>query len=249
DTPLLGQRVSFFGSGTGVWAEYALTDISGLIPLRPDISDDDAAGLIVNPLTAMAMFEIVRRDGAESFVATAAGSQLGKYLISLGRDGGIGAVAVVRRAALDAPLRALGAADVLVTEAEDFDARSQDSLKTHQPRILLDAVGDQTSSDLFFAMPKRARWISYGRLSTTPPQLGLMGQFIFMEKRIEGFWLTAWFRDTAKEEIARVVGAAQARFAEGRWKTEITETVPLANAMRALPAAYSAKDGKVLIAP
>lgn len=249
DTPLLGQRVSFFGSGSGTWAEYALTDIATLIPLRPDLKDEDAAGLIVNPVTAMAMFDIVRADGAKSFVATAGGSQLGKYLIGLGKDHGIGCVPVVRRAEQAEPLVDLGAQEVLVSSAPEFAKRMPEAMNQYGPRILLDAVGDQISSDIFFAMPDRARWVVYGRLSLTPPSLGFMGQFIVMAKQIEGFWLTRWLRDTPREEAAKVIGEVQARFAEGRWQTDISDVVPLSDAMTALPAAYGKKDAKVQLAP
>ncbi len=249
DTPLIGKRVSFFAAGSGAWAEYCLAPAQMLIPLRDDLRDEDAAGLIVNPLTAVAMFDIVREDGPDSFVLTAAGSQLGKFLIGLGKDNGIGALAVIRRSEQAAALEALGAADVLVTEGNDLAARIAALFEAHAPRILLDAVGGQISADLFFAMPARARWISYGRLSAEPPKLTHMAQFIFQQKRIEGFWLAAWLRDTAPDRIAAVVAEVQARFAEGRWHTDITASVPLSEAMAALPAAYSEKDSKVLIAP
>ena len=253
DTPLIGKRVSFFGSISGTWAEYALTDAAGLIPVRDDLNDQDAAGLIVNPITAMAMFDIAKTDaeagGADSFIATAAGSQLGKFLISLGRDEGLPCVAVVRRSNLIEPLTNLGAAAVLATDAEDYATAMPETLKTHAPRVMLDAVAGQVTADLFFAMQQRARWIGYGRLSLEPPTLTQMGQFIFMDKRIEGFWLTNWLNTTPRDKIAKVVAATQARFVEGSWKTDISATVPLENAMEALPAAYSEKDSKVLIAP
>ena len=249
DTPLVGQRVSFFAAGSGTWAEYCLAPVSMLIPLRPDLKDEDAAGLIVNPITAMAMFDIVREDGADSFVATAAGSQLGKFLIGLGKDHGIGTLAVVRRAEQADALIELGAADVLVTEGDGLADRISTLFEAHAPRVLLDAVGDQISADLFFAMPDRARWISYGRLSPTPPTLTQMSQFIFKQKQIEGFWLASWLRDTAPERIGKVIAEAQARFAEGKWRTDITASVSLDRAMADLPAAYSEKDSKVLIQP
>ncbi|NDR59453.1 alcohol dehydrogenase catalytic domain-containing protein [Aliiruegeria sabulilitoris] len=249
DTPLVGQRVSFFAAGSGSWAEYCLAPIPMLIPLRPDLRDEDAAGLIVNPLSAMAMFDIVRDDGADSFVVTAASSQLGKFLIGLGKDHGIGALAVIRRAAPAATLQELGAADVLVTEGDGLSDRISALFEAHSPRILLDAVGDQISADLFFAMPEKARWISYGRLAPTPPTLTQLPQFIFKQKRIEGFWLASWLRETAPEKIGAVVGEVQARFAEGTWHTDITASVPLDNALTELPAAYSQKDSKVLLEP
>jgi hypothetical protein len=36
------------------------------------VRDEDAAAFIVNPLTALAMFDLVREEGEKSFVLTAA---------------------------------------------------------------------------------------------------------------------------------------------------------------------------------
>ena len=249
DTPLIGQRVSFFGSGSGTWAEYALTEASMMIPLRPDLRDEDAAGLIVNPVTAMAMFDIVRSDGADSFVFTAGGSQLGKFLIGLGKDNGIAPIAVVRRAEQAEALKTLGAAEVLVSTATDFTAQVAAAMKAHAPRILLDAVADQISADIFFAMPPGACWVPYGRLATTPPALTEMGQFIFMGKKIEGFWLSSWMRSTPVEKQGAVISEVQARFASGAWRTDISDTLPLDRALARFPDALGVKDAKLLIAP
>lgn len=249
DTPLKGQRVAFYATHSGTWAEYALTDASGLIPCHPDLADKDAAGLIVNPMTAMAMFGIVREDGAKSFVLTAAGSQLGKLLIALGRDAGVAPIAVVRRAAQAEALKALGAARVVVTGEDGWLPKAEATLKTQEPRILLDAVGDQAAADLFFAMPKGARWISYGKLSSEAPRLTQMGQFIFMGKRIEGFWLTQWFQTTPPEVIGKAIAEVQERFITGAWTTDVTAEIPLDRALDELAPALQVKDGKVQILP
>lgn len=246
DTPLIGRRVSFFATHSGTWAEYALTDVATLIPLRPDVGDADAAGLLVNPMTAVAMFDLVRQDGADSFIATAAASQLGKFLMALGRDGGIRPIAVVRRAEQAEMLRAHGAAEVLVSTAPDMARQARDVLGRLGPRILLDAVADQVSADLFFAMGRGARWVIYGRLATEPPRLTEPGQFIFLGKRVEGFWLTGWMRETPRARVEAAIAEVQARFADGRWRTDVAAVVPLTEAMERLPAVYG-RGGKVQI--
>lgn len=249
DTELIGRRVAFFGSGTGTWAEYALTQAATLIPLRDDVGDDDAAGLIVNPVTAAAMFDLVRQARAPAFIATAATSQLGKFLCALGRDAGLPCLAHVRRGAAAEALRAHGAAEVLATDAPDYGARMRAAMDEYRPAVLLDAVAGPASAKLFFAMPDAARWVCYGRLSAEPPVLGEMAQFIFRDKRIEGFWLTRWMQEAGRAQVAATVAEVQERFATGAWRTDISEVVPLSEAMTRLPAACGAKDAKVLIAP
>lgn len=249
DTPFVGQRVSFFASASGTWAEYAMTDASGLVPCRPDLSEVDAAGQLVNPLTAIAMFDIVKESGADSFVLNAAGSQLGKLLIAMGRDHGIKPIAVVRRSEQSAALKELGAAEVIVTGQDDPLGAAQAIFKMLKPRILLDAVGDQFTSDLFFAMPSHARWINYGKLSTQAPALTELGQLIFRGKQIEGFWLTRWMKQVDQARIPQAFMEIQERFVSGAWKTDVAGIVPLSEAMSKLPEVLAMPDGKAFIDP
>lgn len=248
---LIGKRVSFVVAlgCSGAWADYAITEAMNCIPLRPDVSDDDGAAQIVNPLTAMAMVDIARQDEGEAFVVSAATSQLGKLMVSLGRDLGLKPIALVRREEAVAPLKEMGAAEVLVTTDPDMVKTFAAVSATLKPRVFLDAVSDQLSEQVFAAMPNRARWISYGKLSTEPPKLTQMGQFIFMDKRIEGFWLTNWMRNTPPADQARVVGEVQARFADGRWKTDVSVRLPLRDVVSALAGALKKTDGKVMITP
>lgn len=249
DTPLIGQRVSFFATASGTWAEYAMTDATGLVPCRADLAEPDAAGLLVNPLTAIAMFDLVKESGADSFVLNAAGSQLGKLLIGLGRDYGIKPIAVIRRGAQAQALRDHGAAEVIVTGEDDPLGQAQAIFKTLKPRILLDAVGDQFTSDLFFAMPSHARWVNYGKLSTDAPALSQLGQMIFQNKVIEGFWLTRWMKQADPARIPEAFSEIQKRFVTEKWTTDVAGIVPLSTAMTDLPEVLAKPDGKAFIDP
>ena len=245
---LSGQRVAFVAANAGAWAEYVVTPAQMCIPLRPEISDEDGSAQIVNPLTAMAMVDIARGAG-DSFVVSAATSQLGKLMCSLGRDLGLKPIALVRRAdAIDA-LKKQGAHEVLVTTDPDVSQKFVALSKELKPRVFLDAVADQVSEQIFCAMPNGARWVVYGKLSAELPKLTQTGQLIFMGKRIEGFWLTQWMTSTPPADQGRVVGEVQARFADGRWKTDVSERLALRDVVSNLADALKKGDGKVIITP
>lgn len=248
---LIGKRVAFTvdPAGSGSWAEYAITSASVCIPVREDMRNEDAAAHVVNPLTAMAMFDIVRNAEAGSFIMTAANSQLCKLMTALGRDHDIAPIAIVRKDEQIAHLRDLGARHVLNSSAADFADTLKAIIKEEKPRVMLDAVGNQVSADIFAAMPNRARWVVYGKLDPTPPLFREMGQFVFMEKHIEGFWLTRWFMSTPLEEQIKVIGEVQARFVSGQWETEVTATIGLSDAMSDLADALRSPDGKVMLVP
>lgn len=246
---LTGRRVAFVAPLAGAWAEYVALDAALLIPLRDDVADADGAAQIVNPLTAMAMFDLVRAAKAESFVATAAASQLGKLLAGLARDAGLPMIGIVRRESQVALLKERGATEVLTTSDPALLERFAEVSRTLKPRVLLDAVADQTSADLFMAMPNRARWVVYGQLDPAGARLDQLGALIFTGKRIEGFWLTDWMRSASPEARMAAVAEVQARFADGRWRTDVTATLGLEAALDGLAPALATPDGKVMIAP
>jgi NADPH:quinone reductase-like Zn-dependent oxidoreductase len=243
---LLGKRVAFVAANAGAWAEYVKCEALNCIPLREDISDEDGAAQIVNPLTAMAMVDIAVQ-AKTALVISAASSQLGKLMIGLARDSGLETIALVRRAAAIAPLEALGATRVLDVTQPGFMADFRTARAAIKPRVFLDAVGDQTSEQVFSNMPNGARWVIYGNLGANPPKLTQLGQLIFMDKHIEGFWLTKWMRTTPPADQKRVVSAVQARFADGRWRTDISARIPLRTLISELAAATQITDGKVMV--
>jgi NADPH:quinone reductase-like Zn-dependent oxidoreductase len=246
---LVGRRVAFMGTVTGSWAAHAVSDAALCIPLRDDLRDEDGAALIVNPLTAMALASLVEDAGSPAFVLNAAGSQLGRLILGLARDKGLDAIAVIRRPDDRDALRDLGAAEVLVSGEEGFAGAARAALKAMKPRVLLDAVGDQVAADLFFAMPAGAAWISYGKMGDEAPRLTQMGQFIFMDKRIEGFWLSTWLPRLARERRAELVAAVQDRFASGKWTTRVAARLPLSEAIEGIVPAYLRSAGKVMLTP
>ncbi len=246
----VGKRIAFATglSNWGAWAEYAIADAPACIPLIDGIRDEDAAAMIVNPLTAVAMFGIVREEGEKAFVMTAGASQLSKLIIGLARDKGFRPIVTVRRDDQILTLKEAGAAHVLNHTAPDFAALLKDVMRAEQPRVFLDAQTGPVAGAIFSAMGLRARWIIYGRLDMQPTVIPEPGQLIFQHKRIEGFWLVEWMRQSRERREAAVMEAQQ-RFADGRWKTDVTAVIPLAEAMARVPAELAKPNGKVFIKP
>lgn len=248
---LIGKRVAFATglSNWGSWAEYAVAEAGAAIPIMDGVRDEDAAAMIVNPLTALAMFGIVKDEGEKAFVVTAGASQLCKLMIAVAKDEGYRPIAIVRRDNQIEPLTAIGAAHVLNAESADFDAKLAEVLGQEKPRIFLDAVTGPLAARVFHAMGKRARWIVYGRLDPETTPIVEPGQMIFMHKKIEGFWLTEWMRTAGNDKRMAAVVEAQKRFADGRWKTDVTAIVPLGDAVARVAGELSRPNGKVFIRP
>ncbi|OBQ59339.1 zinc-binding dehydrogenase [Mesorhizobium erdmanii] len=247
---LVGKRVAFATglSNWGSWAEFAVAEAAACIPLLDTVRDEDGAAMIVNPLTAIAMFDIVKQEGEKAFVMTAGASQLCKLIIGLASEEGFRPIVTVRRDEQIELLKEIGAAHVLNEKAPDFEATLREVMKAEQPRIFLDAVTGPLASAIFNAMPKRARWIIYGRLDPEATVIREPGQLIFQHKHIEGFWLSEWMRQS-KERRGPAILEAQQRFSDGRWATDVTAVVPFAEAMTRVPAELAKPNGKVFIRP
>lgn len=248
---LIGKRIAFATGLTnwGSWAEYAVAEAAACIPLLDTVRDEDAAAMIVNPLTAIAMFGLVKDEGEKAFILTAGASQLCKLIIGVAKDEGYRPIAIVRRDDQIALLEGMGAAHVLNAEAPDFKQKLAEVLKVEKPRILLDAVTGPLAGAIFSAMGKRARWIVYGRLDAAQTVIPEPGQMIFMHKKIEGFWLTEWMRSVGPERRAAAAIEAQKRFSDGRWATDVTAIVPLEEALSRVSEELAKPNGKVFIKP
>ena len=244
---LKGRNVGFYVSpdGSGTWAEYAVTRAALALPLKKGIADRDAAGLVVNPVTAAAMLELL--GSGDAFLFSAAASQLGKLVASLARDQGKKMIALVRREAPVEGLKALGAAHVLNESDPGFAEDLATVLAAEKPVIFLDAVGGSASARVHLAMGNNARWIIYGKLDTSAAEILDPSEMIFRNKSVEGFWTTTWASKTPFLRRLKVFGEVQNRFRDGRWTTDVSAELPLEQAIERLPQALAQPDGKVQI--
>ena len=170
-------------------------------------------------------------------------------MITSARDEGYRPIAIVRRDSQIEQLKALGATHVLNSESAEFADQLTVVMREEKPRVFLDAVANQTSAQIFTAMPRRARWVIYGKLDAELPTLTEPGQLIFMMKTIEGFWLTRWMTEKPMTDKMAAIQTAQTRFASGEWQTDVTAIVPLDEVIDRLPDELAKLDGKVFIKP
>lgn len=244
---LVGRDVGFYTGpdGSGTWAEYAVTQAQLALPLKKGVSDRDAAGLIINPVTAVAMLELVKPR--EAFVFSAAASQLGKLMASLARDQNKKMIALVRRKAPVEILKSLGATHVLNESAPGFTSDLAEVLAAEKPRIFLDSLAGGASAKVHLAMGDNARWVIYGKVDESAAELLAPSEMIFRNKSVEGYWTTDWANKASLLRKLRVFSEVQNRFRDGRWTTDVSAELPLENAIARLPQALAQHDGKVQI--
>lgn len=182
----------------GCWAEYMVTSAASCVPLPAGVSPEQGSMMFVNPMTAMAFFDIHQSFSKEKgekvgIINTAAASALGKMIIKIANRKNIPLISIVRRDDQIEMLKKAGAKHVLNSEINGFE----DSLKTLatqlDAKLVFDAVGGKLSGRLFNAMSPGSRMFIYGKLSDDESAFNPAG-FISGNKQVHGFLLNHWLK-------------------------------------------------------
>ena len=174
--PLLGRLVGMFGGA--IYAQYRRIPARDCVPLPKGATAADGASIFVNPLTALAMAETMRREGHTALVHTAAASNLGQMLVKICLADGIDLVNIVRSPAQAAILRGIGAVHVVDSAAATFREDLTAALQATGATLAFDAIGGgRLANDILRAMEAAAaRGAPYSRYgSTTFKQVYIYG--------------------------------------------------------------------------
>jgi hypothetical protein len=136
-----------------------------------DADPHQLAMLKVNPATALMMLRnYVDLQPGDWVIQDAANSGVGSNLIRLAGADGVRTVNVVRRAALAAPLEAIGA-DVVVVDGADLAERVRAVTGGTPPRLAIDAIGGSVVMRLADCLAEGGTVVNYGLLSGEPCML------------------------------------------------------------------------------
>jgi NADPH:quinone reductase len=136
---LIGKVVAIIGGAT--YSEYRCVPASSCLVLPDGTDPIDAASCFVNPLTALSMVEVLRIEGHQGLVHTAAASNLGQMLVRICLADSVPLVNVVRRPEQAEILRGLGAEFVCDSSAPSFLDDLTDALIATKATLAFDAVG------------------------------------------------------------------------------------------------------------
>jgi len=147
---LNGRRVACAAltSGNGTWAEYMVTAAQLCVPLKGKVSLEQGATLLINPLSALAIFEIAKHGRHRAIVSTAAASALGGMILRLGKRRGIPIIHIVRREAPADLVRERAGEYVLNSSDENFVEQLRTTARKLQATLLLDAIGGDMTQQL-----------------------------------------------------------------------------------------------------
>ncbi|MEL6866794.1 MAG: zinc-binding dehydrogenase [Bacteroidota bacterium] len=245
----MGKKVACagWGVGGGVWSEYVIKSAQGgVLPLDESLSLEQGAMSIINPLTATAFMDITKKGRHQAILLTAAASSLGQMVNKLGRKEGIQVVNIVRRDQQVDLLKIQGADIVLNSNEAGFEERLQDICHQSNTHLAFDAVAGELTNKVMKAMPQNSKVIVYSALSQQQVQVS-PDQFIFENKRVDGFWLGPWIKQQSLLKIMKLWRRAQRQIPHDL-KSDIRISYPLREVQAAIKA-YTKQmtGGKILL--
>lgn len=250
---LLGKKVGMIGGG--MYAEYRKLPAMGVMPLPEGASAADGASMFVNPLTALAMVETMRREGHKALVHTAAASNLGQMLNRICIKVGVPLVNIVRNQAQAAILREIGAKYVIDSSAPDFREALTDAIAETGATLAFDAIGGgKLANTILHAMEaaenrkatEYSRYGSstwkqvyiYGMLDTGPTELD---RGYGLSWGVGGFLLTPFLMKIGMEDTMRLRARVAAEL-KTTFASHYTATISLRDALKPeVVAAYAKK--------
>lgn len=191
---LMGKRVTAISTAStiGSWAEYMVTSQKQVMPLVDNVSFEEGAGFIVNPMTVMAFAGYMKDHKAA--VQTAAASAVGRMFFRLMQLEGKEVINIVRREDQAETMRKLGAKYILNSNEPDFDKKLKALSAQLEATIFFDAVGGDLHWVVLKAMPMFSICYLYGHLSISPTNKVDASHIIFTQKQIRPFYLAFWVR-------------------------------------------------------
>jgi NADPH:quinone reductase-like Zn-dependent oxidoreductase len=241
---LVGKRVACSARSGGTWAEYMVTSAGNCFPLPKKLSFEQGSLMIVNPMTALAFFEIAKRGKHAAIVSNAAASALGRMILRLGQLYKIPMIHIVRRQEQVDLLRSLGGEYILNSSDSNFHDRLHVLSQQLNTTLILDPVAGNEAQGLLDAAPDGSTLLLYGSLSGKRIDPQSLSQ---NRKHILGFFLPDWI---TKRNIFQVLMDMRrvGRLAASELQTTIQKHFPLQAVQQAIALSQANPTaGKVLL--
>jgi NADPH:quinone reductase len=236
DAALVGARVISSTGGSGGYAERAVVDAAGLIPVPDGVGLPEAVALLADGRTAMSLMRAAEIRAGETVLVEAAAGGVGSLLVQLARGAG---ARVVAAAGGERKLRVAG--DLGAEGAVDYNEPGWTEKVRDGVDVVFDGVGGEVGRAAFELVRPGGRFCAFGLASgtfTDVPDAEAARRDVTV---IRGMRLEP-------EQLCELSRAALAEAAAGRLRPLIGQTFPLERAAEAHEAIEArATVGKTLL--
>jgi NADPH2:quinone reductase len=259
DQSNIGKRVNFVANSVtegdfhGVWAEYCYAPFDRLMVFDDKIPFEQISFATINPLTVCGFLDTVRKSGAKAVIQTAAYSAVGKMLIRLcAKEKDVKTINLVRKEEQVKLLKDIGADYVINTSENDWQSQLKKISHELNATICFECIGGEQASKILSAMPYGSTLYNYGNLLFKPLDGFSSGDFIFSDKKVNGWWLGTWLTKLPDQEKMKWFGLVVSEIMQGTelFKTNTSKRFLLENFDEALSFYKSnMSEGKVMLVP
>jgi NADPH2:quinone reductase len=242
-----GRRVAAL-VGSGGYAEKVLVPESLLIPIPDEVDDDQAAAMLLQGLTAMALVRrCARIEPGETIVVEAAAGGTGTIAVQVAKRAGAKVIGIASSEEKRALVERLGADATVDSHAEDLG----EAIRAANGGERVDAVLHMSGGDAFDAelgvLAPLGRMVVFGIASREQRDISTAA-LLRGSKAVIGFWLLHLLarRELATPMIGELLGAV----ASGDIEVTVGDVYPLSDAARAHEALIARRtSGKLLLDP
>jgi NADPH:quinone reductase len=242
-----GRRVAAI-LATGGYASKVAVPESWLVPLPDQVSDDQAASLLLQGLTAHALVHrCARLEPGESVVIEAAGGGTGTLAVQLAKRAGARVIACASSTEKRELAARLGADATVDSRADDLEQAILDANAGDQVDAVLEMTGGKSFEAGLRTLAPFGRMVVFGIASREQNEVAT-GHLLRHSRAVIGFWLMHLIprRDEVATMIGKLLGAVAARELE----VIVGGVYPLSEARRAHEdLAARRSSGKLLLDP
>jgi NADPH:quinone reductase-like Zn-dependent oxidoreductase len=252
----VGAGVSHVGPGDLVinlqrenWAQRRRVKADDVIPVPADLPLRQAAMLRINPATALLLLtDIVELKPGDWLIQNVANSAVGRLVIRLAGLRGVRTMNVVRRPALFAELKGLGA-DACAVDGSDLAETVKAQTGGAPIRLALDAVSGQATARLSACLADGGVVCNYGAMTGEDPVMPRSG-LIFAGQRLVGFMLGRALATRSLAEARAMYADLARQVLDGTLVAPVETVYPIEEIKMALAHAQrGGRNGKILVAP
>lgn len=225
-----GRRVASI-LASGGYAEKAVAPESWLVPIPDQVDDDQAAALLLQGLTAMALVRrCARVEPGETVVVEAAAGGTGGLSVQLAKRAGAKVIGLASSPEKRALVERLGAAATVDSRAEDLEAAILEANDGKQVDAVLHMSGGNAFDAELAVLAPLGRMVVFGIASREQREVSTAA-LLRGSRSVIGFWLVHLLlrRDLATPMIGELLGAVAA----GELEVTIGGVYSLAEAARA----------------
>jgi NADPH2:quinone reductase len=242
-----GRRVAALINNGG-YAQKALVPEPFLVPLPDEVSDEQAAGVLLQGLTAHALLHYCAHvEEGETVVVEAAAGGTGSLAVQLAKRAGAKVIGLASSEEKRQVAERLGADATADSRADDLKEAILEANGGEKVDVVLHMSGTGFEGEMA-SLGMLGRMVVFGNAAREPSEVHT-NYLLQTSKSVLGFWLIALIA-RKRELIASMIGDLLGAVASGDLEVVVGNTYPLSNAAQAHQDMQERRtSGKLLLNP